>query len=58
MAKVILFLGNDLVSVYIDNNFITSENKNEIVDIVLDSRLSFEDHKNSLCEKAGLKKIN
>ena len=50
----ILFSGNEvvsLVSVNIDNNAITSESKNDLLGLVLDSNLSFEDHINSLCEK-------
>ena len=39
----ILFPGNDFVSLNIDNDAITSESKNELLGIVLDSKLSFED---------------
>ena len=38
-----LFPGNDFVSLNIDNDAITSESKNELLGIVLDSKLSFED---------------
>ena len=48
----ILFSGNDNVSANIDDNTIISENKNELLGIILDSKLSFEDHTNNLCEKA------
>ena len=43
---------------YIDNNAISSENKNELLDIALDSKLFFEDHINSLCKKASQKLKN
>ena len=39
----ILFPGNDFESFNIDNNAITFENKNELLGVVLDSKLSFED---------------
>ena len=55
MTKVILFSGNDAVSVNIDNNAITSENKNDLLDIDPDSSLFFEDHINCLCKKASPK---
>ena len=48
----ILFSGND-----IDNHTIISENKNELLGITLDSKLSFEDHINNLCKK-GSQKLN
>ena len=32
-----------------------SENKNELLGIILDSKLSFEDHRNNLCKKASQK---
>ena len=51
----ILLSGNGHVSVHIDNNAITSENKNELLGIVLDSKLSFEDHVNGHCKKASQK---
>ena len=47
----ILSSGNDNVSANIDDNSIISENKNELLDITLDSKLSFKDHINNLCEK-------
>ena len=49
----ILFSGNDNVSANIDNHTIISENKNELLGIMLDSKLSFEDHINNLCKKAS-----
>ena len=52
----ILFSENDIVSANINNNAITSENKNELTGAVLDSRLSFKDHRNSLCKKASQKR--
>ena len=39
-----LFSGNDNVSANIDDHTIISENKNELLGIILDSKLSFEDH--------------
>ena len=47
----ILLSGNDNVSANFDNNTIISENENELLDIILDSKLSFEDHINNLCKK-------
>lgn len=41
----ILYSGNDIESVNIGRNGSTSENKSELLDIVLDSDLSFEDHR-------------
>ena len=46
--NLILFSGNDNVSANIDNHTIISENKNELLGIILDSKLSFEDHKQPL----------
>ena len=51
----ILFSGNDNVSANIDYHTIISENKNELLGIILDSKLSFEDHINNLCKKASQK---
>ena len=51
----ILFSGNDNVSANIDDNTITSEDKNELQVIILDSKLSFEDQINNLCRKASQK---
>ena len=39
-----LFSGNDNVSANIDDHTIISENKNELLSIIVDSKLSFEDH--------------
>lgn len=39
----ILFAGNNFLSLNIDNDAITSESKNELLGIVLGSKLSFED---------------
>ena len=44
----ILFSGNDNVSANIDNHSIISENTNELLGIIVDSKLSFEDHITSL----------
>ena len=41
----LLYSGNDIESVNSDRNGITSENKSELLDIVLDSDLSFEDQR-------------
>lgn len=41
----ILYSGNDIESVNIGRNGSTSEKKSEVLDIVLDSDLSFEDHR-------------
>ena len=51
----ILFSGNDHVSANINDYTITSENKNEQLGIMLDSKLVFEDHINNLCKKASQK---
>ena len=51
----ILFLGNDNVSANIDDHTIISENKNELLGIILDLKLSFKDHINNLCKKASQK---
>ena len=47
----IIFSGNDDVSENIVNNIIICENKNELLGIMLDSKLSFEDHIDKLCKK-------
>ena len=39
----------------IDDHTIISENKNELLGIILDSKLSFEDHINDLCKKGSQK---
>ena len=51
----ILFSGNDNVSANIDDHTIISENKNELLCIILDSKLSFEDHIKDLFKKASQK---
>ena len=51
----ILFSGNDNVSANIDNHTITSENKSELLGIILDSKPSFEDRINNLYKKASQK---
>ena len=40
----ILFSGNDNASVNINDHTIIFENKNELLGIIVDSKLSFEDH--------------
>ena len=49
----VLFSGNDNVSINKDNHTIISESKNELLGLILDSRLSFEDHISNLCKKAS-----
>ena len=49
----ILFSGIDNVSANIGNHTIISENKNELLGITLDSKLSFEDHINNLWKKTS-----
>ena len=51
----ILFPVNDVVIFNIDNNAITSENKDKLLDIVLDSRFSFEDGINNFYKRASRK---
>ena len=48
-----LFPGNENVSANVDNNTIISENKNKLLGIILESKLSFEDHLNKLCKKGS-----
>ena len=43
----ILFSENDNVSANTDDNTIISKNQNELLGIILDSKLSFEDHINN-----------
>ena len=50
-----LFPGNDNVSANIDDHTIISENNNELLGIILDPKLCFEDHINYLCKKASQK---
>ena len=50
-----LFSGNDEISAAIDDHTIISENKNELLGIILDLKLSFKDHINNLCKKASQK---
>ena len=53
----VLFSGNDNVSVNNDDHTIISDNNNQLLGIILDSKLSFEDHINNLCKK-GSQKLN
>ena len=55
MKSHVLFAENDNLSAIIDDRTIMSENKNELLGISLDSKLSFEDHINNLCKKASQK---
>ena len=52
-----LFSGNNNVSANIDYHTIISENKNELLGIIVDLKLSFEDHIKNICKKAS-QKIN
>ena len=49
----ILFLGKDNVSADIDNNILIFEKKNYVLGIIFNSKLSFKDHINNLCEKVS-----
>ena len=52
MEKIhILFSGNDNVSTKNDDNTIISDKKHELLGIILDSKLSFEDHINNFRKK-------
>ena len=51
----ILFSGNGNVSANIEDHTIISENKNELLGIILGSKLSFEDHINNPCKKPSQK---
>ena len=54
MEKIhILFSGNDNVSTNNDDNTIISDKKHELLGIILDSKLSFEDHINNFRKKKG-----
>ena len=48
-----LFSGNDNVSANIDDHTIISENKNELLGTILNSKLSFEDLVNNLSKQAS-----
>ena len=49
----ILFSENDSVRANIYNSTIISKNKNELLGIILESKLSFEDYINHLCKNAS-----
>ena len=51
----VLFSGNDNVSANIVGQTLISENKNELLAIILDLKPSFEDRINNLCKKASQK---
>ena len=51
----ILFSRNNNASANIDDNTVISENKNELLGIILDSKFSFEDHINNPWKKASQK---
>ena len=51
----ILFSGNDNVSANIDDHTIISKTKNELLCIILDSKISFGDQINNLCKKTSQK---
>ena len=47
----ILCSGYGNVKAYIDENAIISDSKNELLGIILDLKLSFEDHVKNFCKK-------
>ena len=51
----ILFSGNDNVSANMNDHAIIFENKDELLGIILDSKLSFEDNISNLCKNASQK---
>ena len=51
----LLLSGNIKLTKNIDNNIIESEEKQELLDVIIDSRLTFEEHVNNLCKKASQK---
>ena len=51
----LLLSGNIKLTSNIDNNIIESEEKQELLDVIIDSRLTFEEHVNNLCKKASQK---
>ena len=53
--KHILFSRNNNASANIYDNTVISENKNELLGIILDSKFSFEDHINNPWKKASQK---
>ena len=53
--KHILFSRNDNVSANSDDNTTISENKNELVGIVLDSKIPFKDHIKNVSKEASQK---
>ena len=53
----VLFSGNGNISFNIDDHIIISGNKKDLLGIILDLKLSFDDHINNLCEKT-IQKLN
>ena len=51
----LLLSGNTKLTSNIDNNIIESEEKQELLGVIIDSRLTFEEHVNNLCKKASQK---
>ena len=51
----LLLSGNTKLASNIDNNTIESEMKQELLGIIIDSKLSFEEHVHNICKKASLK---
>ena len=51
----LLLSGNIKLTSDIDNNIIESEEKQELLGVIIDSRLTFEEHVNNLCKKASQK---
>ena len=53
-----IFSASDNVSANIDDHTVISEIKNELLGIILDLKLSFEDQINNLCKKNSSQKLN
>ena len=51
----LLLSGNIKLTSNIDKNIIESEEKQELLGVIIDSRLTFEEHVNNLCKKASQK---
>ena len=51
----LLLSGNTKLTSNIDNNLITSEKKQMLLGITIDSNLFFKEHINNLCKKASQK---
>ena len=51
----LLLSGNIKLTSNIDNNIIEYEEKQELLGVIIDSRLTFEEHVNNICKKASQK---